>query len=275
MRAGVLVQHHEGPRGRHRPHWAGTAPCQAASSTRRVHLIGHSFGARLVSFALAGIDSPQRSPVASLLLVQGAFSHWSFAHAQDNPFGRPGALNAVRSGPRTAGRYVQRVRLGGRRVVPEGVLPFPTGHAVERRALGRHGRRRLPGGASAGGYRTMPPAAALWIQTPHVLPGQCGEVINDVEPASSPARTPTSASPLSPSWQPRQQGREPWPEHLCCAEAAGRGEETADDPHGSRQTRGRMALSEWSVPIRRRLGSASGNSVKSLRELRQRIHRER
>jgi hypothetical protein len=59
----------------------------------RVHLIGHSFGARLVSFALAGIADPVSSPVASLLLVQGAFSHWSFAPAQDNPFGEPGALN--------------------------------------------------------------------------------------------------------------------------------------------------------------------------------------
>jgi hypothetical protein len=59
----------------------------------RVHLIGHSFGARLVSFALSGVGEPPDSPVASLLLLQGAFSHWSFAHAQDNPFGKPGALN--------------------------------------------------------------------------------------------------------------------------------------------------------------------------------------
>ncbi|MFD0409244.1 hypothetical protein [Kitasatospora sp. NPDC127116] len=60
----------------------------------RVHLLGHSFGARLVSFALAGVGAPADSPVASLLLIQGAFSHWSFAHAQDNPFGSAGALNA-------------------------------------------------------------------------------------------------------------------------------------------------------------------------------------
>ena len=59
-----------------------------------MHLIGHSFGARLVSFALSGVGAPADSPVASLLLLQGAFSHWSFAHAQDNPFGSPGALNA-------------------------------------------------------------------------------------------------------------------------------------------------------------------------------------
>ena len=58
----------------------------------RVHLIGHSFGARLVSFALSGLSIPAESPVASLVLLQGAFSHWSFARAQDNPFGSAGAL---------------------------------------------------------------------------------------------------------------------------------------------------------------------------------------
>jgi hypothetical protein len=65
------------------------------SPALRVHLIGHGFGARLVSFALAGIGSAAGSPVSSLSLLQGTFSHWSFAHAQDNPFGRPGALHAV------------------------------------------------------------------------------------------------------------------------------------------------------------------------------------
>ena len=70
------------------------AALHAQSPAVRVHLIGHSFGARLVSFALSGVGAPAGSPVASLLLLQGAFSHWSFAHAQDNPFGSPGALNA-------------------------------------------------------------------------------------------------------------------------------------------------------------------------------------
>ena len=69
------------------------AALHAQSPGVRVHLIGHSFGARLVSFALSGVGGPASSPVASLLLLQGAFSHWSFAHAQDNPFGSPGALN--------------------------------------------------------------------------------------------------------------------------------------------------------------------------------------
>jgi hypothetical protein len=75
----------------------GLGPLLAALHTQlpatRVHLIGHSFGARLVSFALSGVGGPAESPVASLLLLQGAFSHWSFAHAQDNPFGGAGALN--------------------------------------------------------------------------------------------------------------------------------------------------------------------------------------
>lgn len=59
----------------------------------RVHLMGHSFGARLVSFALSGITSAEASPVASLCLIQGAFSHWSFAPLQSMPFGKAGALN--------------------------------------------------------------------------------------------------------------------------------------------------------------------------------------
>lgn len=67
----------------------------AQSPGIRVHLIGHSFGARLVSFTLAGIDQPADSPVASLTLLQGAFSHWSFAGAAGNPFGAPGTLYSL------------------------------------------------------------------------------------------------------------------------------------------------------------------------------------
>jgi hypothetical protein len=54
----------------------------AALPSLRVHLIGHSFGARLVSFALAGLPGaaqPGGSPVKSLFLLQGAFSHFAFA----------------------------------------------------------------------------------------------------------------------------------------------------------------------------------------------------
>jgi hypothetical protein len=55
--------------------------------TPAVTLIGHSFGARLVSFALAGLPASatgSASPVKGLFLVQGAFSHYTFA--QQHPF---------------------------------------------------------------------------------------------------------------------------------------------------------------------------------------------
>jgi hypothetical protein len=50
----------------------------------KIHLLGHSFGARLVSYALAGMPAPPPetlSPVRSLFLIQAAFSHFAFADA--------------------------------------------------------------------------------------------------------------------------------------------------------------------------------------------------
>jgi hypothetical protein len=51
-------------------------------STLRIHLMGHSFGARLVSYSLTGLPDAAvgpASPVKSLLLIQAAFSHFAFA----------------------------------------------------------------------------------------------------------------------------------------------------------------------------------------------------
>jgi hypothetical protein len=62
----------------------------------RLHLIGHSFGARLVSFALAGLpDGAGASPVKSLYLLQGAFSHFAFADALPMDRSRGGALKGM------------------------------------------------------------------------------------------------------------------------------------------------------------------------------------
>jgi hypothetical protein len=59
----------------------------------RVHLLGHSFGARLVSYALSALDaSGASSPVKSLFLLQGAFSHFSFASALPFDTTRSGEL---------------------------------------------------------------------------------------------------------------------------------------------------------------------------------------
>jgi len=61
----------------------------------RIHLLGHSFGARLVSYSLQGLPDgligPQ-SPIKMLLLLQGAFSHFAFAAKLPFDAGRSGDL---------------------------------------------------------------------------------------------------------------------------------------------------------------------------------------
>ena len=66
----------------------------------RVHLMGHSFGGRLVSFALSGLPGAMTgaaSPVKSLVLVQGAFSHFAFAQPMPIDTARSGALAGYRN----------------------------------------------------------------------------------------------------------------------------------------------------------------------------------
>jgi hypothetical protein len=66
---------------------------QQARPDLRVHLLGHSFGARLVSFALAGLpEGATSSPVKSVVLLQGAFSHFAFAARLPQDPSRSGAL---------------------------------------------------------------------------------------------------------------------------------------------------------------------------------------
>lgn len=63
-------------------------------SKLRIHLIGHSFGARVVSYALRGLGDhpPDPSPIKSVLLVQGAFSHYAFANPLPHDLKRAGDL---------------------------------------------------------------------------------------------------------------------------------------------------------------------------------------
>jgi len=80
----------------------------------RVHLVGHSFGARLVSFALAGLP-PGDSPVKSLYLLQGAFSHFAFADALPMDRSRGGALKGMAArvdGPLVASFSVHDTAVG-------------------------------------------------------------------------------------------------------------------------------------------------------------------
>ena len=80
----------------------------------RIHLIGHSFGARLVSFALAGLPDGD-SPVKSLYLLQGAFSHFAFADALPMDRSRGGALKGMAArvdGPLVASFSVHDTAVG-------------------------------------------------------------------------------------------------------------------------------------------------------------------
>ena len=69
-----------------------------------VNLIGHSFGARLVSFALRAIGGHPRQ-VQSVTLLQGAFSQFAFADSLPFDRARSGALRGLQkrvAGPVTA-----------------------------------------------------------------------------------------------------------------------------------------------------------------------------
>ncbi len=72
----------------------------AAAPDLNLHLLGHSFGARLVSHSLAGLPklpAGAKSPVKSLFLLQGAFSHFAFAGALPFDKSRKGDLAGMES----------------------------------------------------------------------------------------------------------------------------------------------------------------------------------
>jgi hypothetical protein len=139
------------------------ARLHTASPSVRVHLIGHSFGARLVSYAIRGITSRDHSPVASLCLIQGAFSHWSFTPGPNMPWGGPGGL---------AG-YADRV--AGARVSTFSKYDWAIGHWYPRAsflsqtdnslAMQLTGAPSQWGGLGADGYQGVDPAVDLDIDT--------------------------------------------------------------------------------------------------------------
>ncbi|MFI5978397.1 serine-threonine protein kinase [Streptomyces sp. NPDC051452] len=81
-RAGTVGEHGLGPLV---GQLAGAAPGV------RVHLAGHSFGGRLVAFALRGLPEGVRA-VKSVTLLQGAFSHYAFTARLPHAPDRSGAL---------------------------------------------------------------------------------------------------------------------------------------------------------------------------------------
>lgn len=74
---------------------------QAAFPGLRIHLIGHSFGCRVVTSAAATISQP----VASMTLLQAAFSHNSFSPDFDDTH-QPGGFRAVIAQKKISGPLV-------------------------------------------------------------------------------------------------------------------------------------------------------------------------
>lgn len=72
----------------------------------RLHLIGHSFGARLLSAAASGPDGAPPLAVDTLALLQGAFSHYSFSDHWDPPKPSPGFFRRVVTDPRVRGKML-------------------------------------------------------------------------------------------------------------------------------------------------------------------------
>ncbi|MFJ1563141.1 serine-threonine protein kinase [Streptomyces erythrochromogenes] len=84
-RAGVVGERGLGP---------VLAELAAGRPALRFHLIGHSFGARVVSFSLRAVPDGARY-VRSVTLLQGAFSHYAFADRLPHDKGRGGALRGL------------------------------------------------------------------------------------------------------------------------------------------------------------------------------------
>ncbi|MFN8526919.1 MAG: serine-threonine protein kinase [Chloroflexota bacterium] len=86
----------------------------AANPGLQIHLIGHSFGARLVSFSLAGLPADCHA-VKTLFLLQGAFSHFAFADSLPHDAARGGALAGMMArvdGPLVATHTVHDTAVG-------------------------------------------------------------------------------------------------------------------------------------------------------------------
>jgi hypothetical protein len=77
---------------------------QAQANGLKLHLIGHSFGGRLITAAVLGPDNQQSANVNSMTLLQAAFSHNGFAPKFDGS--HDGFFRKVVSEKRVAGPIV-------------------------------------------------------------------------------------------------------------------------------------------------------------------------
>ncbi|WP_420369187.1 hypothetical protein [Curtobacterium sp. L1-20] len=135
---------------------------EAGGPDLRVHLAGHSFGARVLVEALTGRSGRAVAPVDSLFLIEGAVSAWSFCTAAENPYGDPdGASVGLVAGHRVRGPVVATTSRFDRAL---GRM-FPAAHGAEVAVARLRGLRFPFGRLHVAGDPAVPPrlgALGIW-----------------------------------------------------------------------------------------------------------------
>ncbi len=124
---------------------------RAAAPNLRFHLIGHSFGGRLVTAAAMGDPAQAPVGVATLTLLQAAFSHYGFSQKYDDHKNNAGFFRPVITDHRVTGpilvshsrrdkavgmAYPLASRLGGQQASDVGDAKSPYG------GIGRNGAQK-------------------------------------------------------------------------------------------------------------------------------------
>ena len=180
----------------------------AADPGIRVHLMGHSFGARLVAYSLSGLPQAAagaNSPVKTLFLIQGAFSHFAFANpVPDILVSGPGALSAFAgnvNGPLLS-TFSAADRAVGWWYPAASMLAHQDAESADDLTyqwggMGHDGYQQPPAGT------TVPLAATgNGIQASSRAPSTCSTPTPSSVPISRPSAAPTATSGM-----PRSSGR--------------------------------------------------------------------
>jgi hypothetical protein len=153
-------------------------PFQARHPELKLHLVGHSFGGRLVSAALAG-SAGGGLKVHSIALLQAAFSHWGFAQKYDGQ--KDGLFRSAITTGRMLGPMLVTHSIQDRAVG----LAYPIASRLRRQVasgigdendpyggIGRNGALKTPETGAPPGLMLQPPA------TPYAGGFPAGRVYN-------------------------------------------------------------------------------------------------
>ncbi len=133
----------------------------------RLHLIGHSFGCRLVTAATAGPVGAPPLPVDSLVLLQAAFSHYGFAMSYDGThdgFFRRVVTDPARVRGPLAITFTSKDKAVG--------LAYPIASRIARQIAAALGDAKDPyGGLGRNGAQKTPGAQTVTLAAPGTMYG--------------------------------------------------------------------------------------------------------